>query len=80
MRDSGLYTRLGYWHDRKGENEIDIVAEDELERRVLFIEVKRQSKSLDMKVLHQKVEVCMKTLGRYADYQVEEKGLSLEDM
>lgn len=80
MRESGLYTRLGYWHDRKGENEIDIVAEDELEHRVQFIEVKRQARSLDMSVLHHKVEVCLKALGHYADYQVDEKGLSMEDM
>ena len=30
LKESGTYTRLGYWHDRKCENEIDIVAEDEL--------------------------------------------------
>lgn len=33
-----------------------------------------------MNVLHHKVEVCLKTLGRYADYLVEEKGLSMEEM
>ncbi len=80
MRESGLYTRLGYWHDRKGENEIDIVAEDELEKRVLFVEVKRQAKNIDLSILQHKVAVCMQTLGKYADYQVEVKGLSMEDM
>ena len=31
LKESGNYTRLGYWHDRKGENEINIIAEDEVE-------------------------------------------------
>ena len=43
LKESGI----GYWHDRKGENEIDIVAEDELENKIVFIEVKRKSKNFD---------------------------------
>lgn len=30
LRDSGRYTRMGNWYDRKGENEIDIIAADDL--------------------------------------------------
>ena len=43
LKESGI----GYWHDRKGENEIDIVAENELENKIVFIEVKRKSKNFD---------------------------------
>ena len=54
MKESGRYTCLGYWHDRKGENEIDIIAEDEIDEKIEFIEVKRQVKNFDEKVLKAK--------------------------
>ena len=37
------YTRIGGWWDRKGENEIDIVAENELDDEATFFEVKLQT-------------------------------------
>lgn len=80
LRESGKYTRLGYWHDRKGENEIDIIAEDELEKRLDFIEVKRQSKNFDSALLTTKSETFMKTVGIFNDYEINHRGLSIEDM
>lgn len=80
LRESGKYTRLGYWHDRKGENEIDIIAEDELEKRLDFIEVKRQSKNFDSALLTAKSETFMKTVGIFNDYEINHRGLSIEDM
>ncbi len=80
LKETGLYTRLGYWHDRKGENEIDIVAEDELEHRVTIFEVKRQAKKLDLGVLQERADAYTKTVGVYKDYSVEIKGLSMDDM
>lgn len=38
-----VYTRIGGWWDRKGENEIDIVAENELDDTATFFEVKRKA-------------------------------------
>lgn len=80
LRESGKYTRLGYWHDRKGENEIGIIAEDELEKRLDFIEVKRQSKNFDSALLTAKSETFMKTVGIFNDYEINRRGLSIEDM
>jgi AAA+ ATPase superfamily predicted ATPase len=80
FKESGAYTRLGYWHDRKGENEIDIVAEDELENKIEFIEVKRQSKNFDEDLLKTKVQAFMKQVGIFKDYEINYKGLSIEDM
>ena len=62
LKESGGYTRLGYWHDRKGENEIDIIAEDELNSKIEFIEVKRQAKNFDENVLKAKSELFLKPL------------------
>lgn len=80
LKDSGRYTRMGNWYDRKGENEIDIIAADDLARTVDFIEVQRQRKELDMDLLHQKVDVFLKATGQYADYKIQYKGLTMEDM
>lgn len=80
LKESGNYTRLGYWHDRKGENEIDIVAEDELENRIEFIEVKRQAKNFDEQVLKEKSELFFKAVGPFKGYDIVYRGLSIEDM
>ncbi|MCC8113244.1 MAG: ATP-binding protein [Bacteroidales bacterium] len=78
--EQGEYTRIGYWLDRKGNNEIDIIAEDEIEKRLVAIEVKRQEKNLDFSILRAKTDVYVKTIGRYKDYQISYQGFSLEDM
>ena len=80
LKESGEYTRLGYWHDRKGENEIDIVAEDELENKIEFIEVKRQSKNFDEDSLQAKVQCFMTHVGNFNNYEIVYKGFSIEDM
>ena len=80
LKDSGQYTRLGYWHDRKGENEIDIIAEDEVDRKIEFIEVKRQVKNFDKELLKEKSEAFMKSVGPFKGYEIVYRGLSIEDM
>ena len=80
LKESGQYTRLGYWHDRKGENEIDIIAEDEVDRKIEFIEVKRQVKNFDKELLKEKSEAFMKSVGPFKGYEIVYRGLSIEDM
>ena len=80
LKDSGQYTRLGYWHDRKGENEIDIIAEDEADRKIEFIEVKRQVKNFDKELLKDKSEAFMKAVNPFKGYEIVYRGLSIEDM
>ncbi len=80
LKESGQYTRLGYWHDRKGENEIDIIAEDEVDNKIEFIEVKRQAKNFDEDVLKAKSESFLKAVGLFKGYEFIHRGLSIEDM
>lgn len=80
LKESGIYTRLGYWHDRKGENEIDIIAEDEVDNKIEFIEIKRQSKNFDRKTLEAKSQTFIKAIGTFKDYEITYRGLSIEDM
>ena len=79
-KEQGCYTRLGYWNDRKGENEIDIIAEDEVDNKIEFIEVKRQSKNFDEELLKSKAATFMKAVGPYEGYEISYKGISIDDM
>lgn len=51
------YTRIGGWWDRKGENEIDIMAENKLNNEATFFEVKRKAANIDIEVLKQKQQL-----------------------
>ncbi|MDE6028483.1 MAG: ATPase, partial [Muribaculaceae bacterium] len=74
------YTRISGWWDRKGENEIDIIAENELEKTVAFFEVKRKERNIDLAILRSKADAFMKATHRFADYKKTFRGLCIEDM
>ena len=74
------YTRIGGWWDRKGENEIDIVAENELDEEATFFEVKRKADNIDMKVLENKAAAFLRATGEFKGYKISYKGLSMDDM
>lgn len=78
--ESKKYTRIGNWWDRKGENEIDIIAENELNDEAIFIEVKRKKENFDADVLNQKTAVFTRATGKFKDYTVLQKCLSMSDM
>ncbi|HIX85878.1 MAG TPA: ATP-binding protein [Candidatus Parabacteroides intestinigallinarum] len=74
------YTRIGGWWDRKGENEIDIVAENELNDEATFFEVKRKAGNIDMEALEHKAAAFLRASGEFKGYKISYKGLSMDDM
>lgn len=78
--ESGEYTRLGRWWDRKGENEIDMIAEDALANKVIFYEIKRQKDDISIGVLKQKADVMLRATGEYKEHEISYEALSMEDM
>lgn len=78
--ESEKYTRLGRWWDRRGENEIDLIAEDELTNHVTFFEIKRQKDEISMGVLKQKAEVFIQATHQYKEHDISYKGLSMGEM
>lgn len=80
MTEGELYTRIASWWDRKGENEIDIIAADELEEKVTFYEVKRQASDINIGILKDKADHFFQTTGKFKKYEIEYKGLSMDDM
>ena len=66
----------GYWNF-KGLDEIDIVAINELEKRLVFCEIKRNPRRISISDLKYKSKDI---IAKHPKYNVEFKGLSLNDM
>lgn len=79
---SPRWTRTGRWWDRKGQNEIDLIALNELDGRAEIIEVKRNPSKIDLGLLRSKAIAFEQACGRFAKGCGEPRlrGLSLEDM
>lgn len=74
------YTRIGSWWNCKGENEIDLVAENELDNTAAFFEVKRNIDKYIPSSLEAKASVFLQATGQFKDYAITCNGLSLADM
>jgi hypothetical protein len=72
-------THIGGFWDKKGEHEIDIITLNELDKSARIIEVKRQKRKIDMKMLRDKGEFFIEHAG-LKDYHVSYLGWSMEDM
>jgi AAA+ ATPase superfamily predicted ATPase len=77
LMEEGRFTSVGSWWDKKGENEIDIVAVSEIDKKALVAEVKRNPRKISVKALRDKAALLRDHL---AKYETAYKGLSLEDM
>lgn len=78
--ESGEFTRLGRWWDRRGENEIDMISEDELADKAMFFEIKRQKADISIGLLKKKAEVMLMATHEFKGYEIGYEGLSLEEM
>lgn len=78
--ETSLYTNIGRWWDRKGENEIDLVTANELERTVEICEIKRNRKNISFKLLEEKAERMLTATSQFKGYTSSIKGLDLTDM
>lgn len=74
---SGDYTSVGSYWERGNRNEIDIVAIDEIHRRILLAEVKMRKESFRPALLRGSAR---NLVSRFADYEVEYRSLSLDDI
>ena len=74
------YTRMDAWWDRKGENEIDLVCDDEVSGRLDFFEVKRDASRIDLHDLERKSGAFFAKNPTLKSRKFYFKGLSLRDM
>jgi Holliday junction resolvase-like predicted endonuclease len=78
--ESGKYTILGRWWGRNGENEIDLIAANEIEKTAAIYEIKRQKRNINMDTLEGKVKTLITRFDALKEYHVETLGLDMEDM
>ncbi|MDR1181479.1 MAG: ATP-binding protein [Bacteroidales bacterium] len=77
LAESKRFSEIGNYWNKKGEDEIDIVALNEMEKQLCFYKVKRNKKRISIPLLEKKSN---DTVQKYPDFNLEYKGLSLEDM
>jgi len=78
--ESEKWTRLGGWWDRKGEHEIDLIAENELDGTLLVTEIKRDKDRIDIAALQEKYKIFAAAAGIGKKIKPIFKALSIEDM
>ena len=76
--ESGEYTQVGNWWDRKGENEMDIVAINEFTHQGLIAEVKRNEQKINLHTLSEKADKLPSV--EFGRYQFRLRGFSMKDM
>ena len=78
--ESGRYTHIGNFWDRKGEHEIDLILANELDKTVKVGEVKRQAKNISLTLLQDKAEYFFTLHPQLQSYRMELFQLDLQDM
>lgn len=78
--ESGRYTHIGNFWDRKGEHEIDLILANELDKTVKFGEVKRQAKNISPTLLQDKADYFLTLHPQLQSYRMELFQLDLQDM
>ena len=74
------YTKIGGWWDRKGENEIDLVCENEFTNKLDLYEVKREPSRFDAMLLGRKAEAFLSKNPQLRSRALSCAGLSMDDM
>lgn len=77
LKLSQQYSTIGTYWERNNENEIDIVAINEMEKKVLIAEVKLNPNKIDLDLLQKK---SLKLTERFKSYTIEYRGYSLLEM
>ena len=71
-------TLVGNYWDRKGMNEIDLIALNDIDKTALVAEVKRNADRYNPKLLQEKFKSIRSNFGKYNEVQL--IGLSMQDM
>ena len=77
LNETKQFSEIGNFWDRKGNNEIDIIAVNDIDKRIVFYEVKRNKKRISLPLLEQKAKNIM---SGFSGHTAEYKGLSMDDM
>ena len=79
FEEAGKYI-IGKWWDRKGENEIDLIVADPIQKEAWIYELKKQGERYDAKVLKEKVKTMVAQTPDLSKMKLHLGSLSIEDM
>ena len=79
FEEEGKYI-IGKWWDRKGENEIDLIVANPIQREAWIYELKKQGERYDAKVLKEKVKMMVAQTPELAKMKLHLGSLSIEDI
>ena len=77
LKASKAFSAIGTYWEKGNQNEIDIVAVNDDEKKMLIAEVKRNPEKIDLALLEKKAQ---KLIQKHPGYTVIYKGYSLDDM
>jgi AAA+ ATPase superfamily predicted ATPase len=77
FRLSGKWTKIGRYWERGNKNEIDLVAIDEINKKIVIAEIKLNQERLNKNKLILKSQ---KLINQFSDYNIDFKILSLKDI
>lgn len=77
LKEQQIYTSIGSYWERGNKNEIDIVAIDDIDKTILFCEVKLLAKRLNKNDL---VKKSKKLIEKYSGYKAEYLLISVDDI
>ncbi len=80
FRSLGIFTEVGPWWDRKGLNEIDLIAINSIRERIVFAEIRRSASANDQAALEFKAEAFLTHNPEYRRYERRFLRLSLEEL
>ena len=80
LMESGSVSMCAPWWNRKGGDEIDIVAYQPFAKRLLFIEVKRDPRKIDLRKLKEKSFAFLAANPAYSNCEIAWEGRSLDDI
>ncbi len=77
LKTQKKYNNIGTYWEKNNQNEIDIVAINDLDKTVLFVEVKRNKSKISLENLKEK---STRLTEKFKGYQFDYSGFSMEDM
>ncbi|MDE6695540.1 MAG: AAA family ATPase [Muribaculaceae bacterium] len=78
--ESKRFTRIGRWWDRKGENEIDMVAANEIDNTLDVFEIKRNKKNINFAALEEKTRNMLASTSIFKGFAIRTIGLDMSEM
>lgn len=76
-RETGLYNIVTNYWEKGGQNEIDLIAVNEVDKEIVIAEIKRNARRID---LHRLEDKASKIVDKRHDWRIYFKGLALNDM